>query len=291
VQSSTPIRDGFRATWRALGIVPAEIAWRWAAGGALWALIVLSFVEYAGSLKVSRADWFLWRLGYPPLAAQAFANTIAGSGHKLLAIAAVLVPGVAILWTVAASLGRTATLRAMMSERIVRFRTLLALNFFRAAVALAALVGFAGVFAIAMTLYSDGLGTAPHPERSTWVLLGGWVLVGYLWSVANWFLSLAPVVAAEQNCDALASIAGALRAFGERGGRFFGVNLAFGALHVLAFMVFTGVSLFPLMLAAALSGTAVLVLLGIVMLVYFAVVDFLYMARLGAYVTLIGEIG
>jgi hypothetical protein len=283
---TSPIRDGFRATWRSPGLVPAEIAWRWAAGGAFWALLVLSFIEYAGSLNVSPLNALLWKLGYPPLTAQAFSDTVAGSGHKLLAIAAVLIPGLAILWTFAASVGRTATLRAIMSERTVRFRTMLALNFFRSTATLAALTGLAGVFAIAMALYSDGPGTVPHAERSTWTLLIGWTLVAYLWSVVNWFLSLAPVVAVEQNCDALAAVSGTVRMFGEQPGKFVRLNAIFGAMHLLAFIIFTGASLFPLMLLAAISGKVVLAFLFLVTMVYYAIVDFLYVARLSAYATL-----
>lgn len=269
--------------------MPAEIAWRWVSGGALWALLVLSFVEYAGSLNVSKGNWFLWKLGYPPAAIEAFANTIAGSGHKLLMIAAILIPGMAVIWTVAATIGRAATLRAMMPERIVSFRTILAINFFRAAVALAALLGFAGVFAIAMTLYSDGPGTVPHAERATWILLLGWIIVGYLWSVVNWFLSVAPVVAVERNCDAIAATLGSINIFGERIGAFLRVNTAFGALHLAAFIALNVVSFLPLLFVMAISFKALLVVLVLVMMAYFAVVDFLYVARLGSYVTLVSE--
>src|SRR5512146_223474 len=108
--SSSPIRDGFRTTWRSPGLFVAEIAWRWAAVGALWALLLTSFFEYAANLEVSRLNWMLWKIGYPPAAVQALASTIAGSGHRLLIIAAILIPGMAVIWTVAASLGRAATL-------------------------------------------------------------------------------------------------------------------------------------------------------------------------------------
>jgi hypothetical protein len=286
---ASPIRDGFRSTWRAPGLVPAEIAWRWAAGGAACALLVLSFIEYAGSLNVSGGNWFLWKIGYPPAAAEAFANTIAGSGHKLLAIAAVLIPGFAIIWTFAATIGRTATLRAMMIGRIVRFRTMLALNFFRAAAALAGLICFAGVFAIAMVLYSDGPGTVPHSERSTWILLVGWALVVYAWSIANWFLSLVPVVAVEQNCDAIAAIGGTVSVLMDRPGKFIRLSTIFGLFHLLAFIVFSGVSFLPLMLAAVVPGKVVLALLALLTMAYFAIADFLYIARLGAYASLAGE--
>jgi hypothetical protein len=289
--AATPIRDGFRATWRCPGLVPAEIAWRWVAGGAFWALLILSFHEYAASLEVSKGNWFVWKLGYPPAAIQAFANSIAGSGHKLLTIAAILIPGMAVIWTVAASIGRAATLRAIMPERPVCFRTMLGINFFRSALMLAALIGYAGVFAIAMTIYSDGPGTVPHPERSTWVLLVGWAVVAYLWSVANWFLSLAPVMAVEENCDAVAAAIASVRVFGERIGPFIRVNVIFGALHLLVFVAFTAISFLPLLFAAAVSFRILLLVMGLVTIGYFAVIDFLYIARLGAYATVVANTG
>lgn len=259
------------------------------AGGSFCALLVLSFYEYARSLPVTAGNWFFWNLGYPPLAIQALANTIAGSGHKLLAIAAVLVPGITIVWSVAASLGRTATLRELMPSREVRFRTMLALHLFRSAVALAALIGFAGVFAIAMRLYSDGPGTVPHPQRATWTLLLGWILVAYLWSVLNWFLSVAPVVAVEQNRDALTAAGATVTTFGARSGCFLRINAVFGGLHVLTFLVFAGVSFFPVLIAASISGIAFLFVSGMITLAYLAIVDFLYVARLGAYASLVAS--
>ncbi len=283
--TSTPIRDGFRATWRSRGLVPAEIFWRWAAGAAFWALLILSFIEYFGSLEVSKANEFLWKLGYPPLAAEALVDTIAGSGNKLLMIAAILIPGTAIIWTFAAAIGRTATLRVLMPERTVRFRTMLGISFFRSAALLAALVAFAGVFTIAQRLYSDGPGIEPHPARAIWTLILGWLLVGCVWSVANWFLSLAPVVAVEQNCDALAASIGSVRLVGERLGPFVRVSAAFGALHLLAFGLFSVISGFPFMFLAV-SVKLVLILLVLMTLFYFAIVDFLYIARLGAYTAL-----
>ena len=284
---STPIRDSFRSTWRCPGLVPAEIAWRWSAGAAFWALLVLSFIEYFGSLEVSKANEFLWKIGYPPLAAEALADTIAGSGHKLLMMAAILIPGTAIVWTVAAAIGRTATLRAMMPERTVRFRTMLGISFFRSAALLASLIGFAGVFAIAQRLYSDGPGTVSHPARAIWTLLPGWLLVGLIWSLANWFLSLAPVVAVEQNCDAVAASIGSVRLVGERLRPFLRVSAAFGAIHLVAFAFFSVVSGLPFMFLAV-SVKLVFILLVLVTLVYFAIVDFLYIARLGAYAALAG---
>ncbi len=282
---SSPIRDGFRATWRSRGLVPAEIAWRWSAGAAFWALLVLSFIEYFGSLEVSKANEFLWKIGYPPAAAEALADTIAGSGHKLLMMAAILIPGTAIIWTVAAAIGRTATLRAMMPERVVRFRAMLGISFFRSAACLAALVGFAGVFVLAQRLYSDRPGIEPHPERAIWTLILGWLFVGIVWSVVNWLLSIAPVVAVEQNCDSIAASIGIVRLVGERLRPFLRVSAAFGALHLVVFVVFSVLSGFPFMFLAV-SVKLVLILLVLVTLVYLAIVDFLYIARLGAYAVL-----
>jgi hypothetical protein len=275
---SSPIRDGFRATWRMPGLVPAEISWRWAVAGAFWALVLLSFVEYAASLPVSRLDWILWKIGYPPLAANAFTSTIAGSGYKMLRIAAVLVPGIAVIWTFAGALGRTATLQAI-TGRSVRFRTMLALSFLRAALALAAITSFAGVFELAMQSSKEAAN-----GRAVWILIPGWILVAYSWAVANWFLSFAPVIAAEGGRGVLAAISDSGRVFGERLGSFLRVNGVFGALHLLTFLFLAAAGFLALVLVGPVAGKAVaLIVIG---LLYFGLVDFLFVARLAAYATL-----
>jgi hypothetical protein len=288
VPGSTPVREGFRAIVRQPFLAVGEIAWRWGFGAAFWALVIASTFEYLNALPVTPLNWLMWKTGLPPLMSEALSATIAGSGYKLLRITAVLVPGLLFVWTLAAALGRTATLRAMLPLRTVGFRTVLSLSFLRAALVLAGFISLLGVFAMAARAYTDGPGTVPHAGRATATLLLVGALVYYCWSVLNWFLSLAAVLAAFSGDDVISSLSRTLSTFNHRKRKFFAVSAAFGALHLFAFLVFTAIAFFALGLAGGLPGKMMFVVLAAVTLAYFAVADMLYIARLAAYAAIVG---
>jgi hypothetical protein len=286
VPGSTPIRDGFRLVTRQPSLVLGEIIWRWCFGAAFWVLLVLSFSEYLRSLPVSNLDWLMWKSGIPPLMSEAFGNTIKGSGYKLLRIATVLLPAYAVLWTFSASFGRAASLRSLIPDSAPRLRTLLGINFLRAALALAAIIGLIGAFGLATRAYAPRLPEVlPHPGRATAVVvcLGGFVWL--VWSIGNWILGLATVNASSGQ-NTLGSVAAALRETSNRIGRYVGIGAAFGALHLLAFAICTWLVFMALSTASLLPGKVVVALLAVVTLAYFAVADFLYIARLASYVSL-----
>ncbi|HYG97546.1 MAG TPA: hypothetical protein VD837_00335 [Terriglobales bacterium] len=282
------MRDGFRAVFRQPSIILAEISWRWAFGAAFWALLLLSFMEYFKSLEVSAIDWLMWKTGFPPFMLQALAGTIEGSGFKLLRIAAILLPGCAVLWALAATFGRTATLRALV-EPVARprLRTIFGLSFLRAALTLAGVLSLLGIYFFAARSYVSAPGQLPNAGRAFVILLLGGALATYIWSVASWILALAPAVATIERCDALTAIGRAVGRVGALSGRFMRVGWAFGSLHFLAFVLATGSGMFALGLASLLPGEAVLFVLAMVALAYFAVVDGLYIARLAAYLALL----
>lgn len=285
--SSTPVRDGFRAVFRQPSVILAEISWRWCFGAALWALLAFSFMEYARSLSVSNLDWLMWRSGFPPFMIEALGRTIDGSGFKLLRIAAILLPAFAALWTIAAAFGRTATVRALTRSDRLPFRTTLGLSFFRAALTLAYALSVAGIYLIAARSYLNVPGQLPHAGRAFTILIIATAIASYIWAVVNWVLSVAPLVAAIEPRDSTSAVAGTMRAFSALSGRFMRIGWAYGAIHFFAFVVFTGVALVVLGFADILPGGAILVLLALVTLAYFALSDCLYIARLASYAALL----
>src|SRR5205807_2210976 len=139
--TNAPIRDAFAIVRRASSLWLAEIAWRWGFGAAALALSFLTLWKWLDSLRVSNLDRVLLGSGSPWLMSEAINHIFAGSGALLLRASAVLLPGILVLWTVAAAAGRAATLRTLMPGGVVRWRLLLGVNFLRAIVALAAIVG------------------------------------------------------------------------------------------------------------------------------------------------------
>lgn len=193
------------------------------------------------------------------------------------------------------------------AERSKPLRSLLRLNFLRVAVALAAILAFVGA-AIIVHLISTSLtspsaaaarvassGSPPPDPASGLAFLLLFPLAGLIflaWSGLNWVLSLAAVFAvrtagdAQEDApeDALGALSAAVAFCRERGGAVFAVSTWTGLAHLTVFVVATTVVSMPLSLARIAPGWVVLAGVTVVTLAYFAVADWLYMARLAGYV-------
>src|SRR5438309_5994003 len=124
----SPVHEGFRAVLRAPGVVVAEIAWRWCFGTATLALLAVAAVQFLKSVRVSDADVLALRTGIPWLMANALAHILQGSGARLLRAAAILLPGIVLLWTIAAAVGRAATLKGLLPASRANLGTLLGVS-------------------------------------------------------------------------------------------------------------------------------------------------------------------
>jgi hypothetical protein len=323
----SPTLEGFRAVFRRPSLTFAEISWRWTVGGAAAALFSFLFLEYLDTLPVTNADLLLLRTRQPVLIGQAFGHIFHGSLSRVVMAGLVATVALSLLWIFAGSLGRATTVRSLMdyfavrteeaangqtpdplaspvatAERSRPLGSLLRLNFLRAAVALAAILGFIGA-AIVVNLISVSFSSSATSARVTsagappsdpgaglaFLLLfplAGLILLA--WSGLNWVLSLAGVFAVRDAGDAPEDALGALSAAvafcRERGGAVFAVSSWTGLAHMTAFVVATTVVSMPLSLARIAPGWVVLAGVILVTLAYFAVADWLYMARLAGYV-------
>lgn len=301
----SPTAEGFRAIFRRPSLGLAEISWRWSFGFAAATLLGFSFLEYLDTLPVSKAELFLLRSRQPALISQAFAHILRGSGPR--AVAALIVVGLAsaLAWIVAASLGRAATLRALrdyfQSQTSLPLpaaesqappahpattrpgkngiRSLIGLNSFRVAAALAAAVGWVGAALLAAAASPD---KDPSPGSATLIFLTVVMLVGLAWTGVNWALSLASVFATE-GYDTFGALSAAIDLYRRHTGPVLAAGTWFGLAHIVAFVLATSVVAFPLALAQVLPAGIVVGGVLLVTLMYFAVVDFLHVGRLAAY--------
>lgn len=174
-----------------------------------------------------------------------------------------------------------------LAERPKRFlpASLLALNFLRAAITLAAWFALVGASILAGFASTD---RNPQPGLAFLFFLPLAALVGGLWLILNWFLSLAALFAVrhgnDHHHDALSAISDAVSLCRNRFGHVVAVSAWFGVAHIAAFMSASTVSSFSLGFVGVLPGRAVLAILTVLALIYFAVVDWLYTARLAGYV-------
>jgi hypothetical protein len=119
------------------------------------------------------------------------------------------------------------------------------------------------------------------------VFLSVILLVWLVWSVMNWFLSLAAVFVIAEGQDTFGAIASAVALCRNRAGSVFAAGTWFGLAHIVAFVLATSVVAFPLGLAGVLPAGVVLGGVLLVTLLYLVVADFLYVGRLAAYVAIL----
>jgi len=300
MKQRSPTLEGFRAVLKQPSLGLAEVAWRWSFGGAAAALCAVAFFEYLDTLTVTRGDLLLLRTRHPALVAHALSRIFAGSAGRVVATMIVLAFCMAIGWTLVAALARAATVKALLDYFSIllpspdahdrkrppeewRLGSLLELNFFRAMLTLAAAVGVLAAFIV-----GGAASPAEHPSPGTafLIMLGIAGLVWFVWSVLNWFLSLAAIFAVRDGRDFLASIAATIDLCRDHAGSMFAVGTWFGLAHFAAFCAATTLVAFPISLAGVLPPAAILGGVLLVTLLYFALADYLYMGRLAAYVAI-----
>jgi hypothetical protein len=300
MSAATPTIEGFRVAFRRPSLTFAEIAWRWVPGSTAVVLFLFYFTEYFGTLPVTRADSILLSTRHPALIAQAIAHIFHGSLNRAVLAALVLAGGVSVLWIIAASVGRFATVGALFayfhsaaaderstnpdrSGKPLPIGALIRLNFLRVALMLAMLLAVGGTAILSGFVSSDahprpGFAVALFIPLSGCVCIAGWAL--------NWWLSLAAVFAVRDDEDALGALSGAVRLVRDRRGSVLAVSLWTGLAHCVAFSMATTAASLPLAVVQVAPSRLVVAGIVLVTLAYFAVVDWLYMARLAGFVYL-----
>ncbi len=294
--SISPTAEGFRAALRRPSLTLAEIAWRWTAGATAAAVLAFGLVEYLYTLPVTNGELLFLRTRHPYLVGEAISHILRGSVGRVTTAA--LLAGLLLmwLWIVAASVGRIATVRSLLDyfQRDVPgdvsingaspFAALVRINFLRAALALSAVLGLIGASMVAGLASSD---SDPRPGLVFFLFLPLVALVGVAWSSLNWLLSLAGMFAVRDGEDALGAISAAVAFCRERAGRVFAVSGWTGLAHLIAFVGASTVATIPIAFAGVVSWRLVVAVMMLVTLLYFALADWLYTARLAGYVFIV----
>lgn len=284
------VGQGFAAVARRPLVALGEIAWRWAFGAAAWVLLLLGVHLVFRNVTISQAEIAMARRYGVFQAADAIARILIDAWPGILRLAAVLLPGLAAIWILAASIGRAATLSALLDgaqmeagrprSAAVGFRSLLGLNFLRAGATLAAIIGYGGAVAVAAL----ALPAAPQYAGVAvlvWLFIAATVAV--CWTVVNWFLALAAIFVVRDGESTFDAVRSSLELLRSRSREYVATVSWFGFFRSLALVAAIVVSLFA---AAAPNVVAAAVIVAAVALAYFALVDWLYAARLAAFVKL-----
>ncbi|MGC2170714.1 MAG: hypothetical protein WA623_04935, partial [Candidatus Sulfotelmatobacter sp.] len=231
----SPTLEGFRAGFRLPSLTLAEITWRWTVGAVAWALLFFSVVEYLDILPVSKADAILLWTRHPLLVARAIAHILHGSLSRAVLVALLGVLALSVIWIIVGAIGRLATVRALLDHFRADFfrnvsaekgeasetgglRSLIGLNFLRAALVLAATLAFVGALILVSLVSSDA---SPQPGLAflLFVLLAGLICV--VWPALNWLLSIACIFAVRDGEDTLGALFDAVDFLRERSGPIF----------------------------------------------------------------------
>jgi hypothetical protein len=302
----SPTIEGFRAAFRRPSLPLAEIIWRWTAGATTAALLLFALFEYLSTLPVTNGELLFLRTRQPYLVGEAMAHILRGSLSRAVMAGILAAFLLLTLWIFAASVGRIATVRALL-DYFRRYRAgarsadgvrnadetdvasnvstnlpaLLRLNFLRAAVALAAVLGFMGAAILAGFASPDA---DPQPALAFFLFLPLAGLIFLAWAALNWLLSLAGMFAVRDGEDALGAISAAVTLCRERTGPVAAVSFWTGLAHAVAFVGATTVASMPLGFAAVVPWRLVVLAVLLVTLAYFVLADCLYMSRLAGYV-------
>ena len=294
----SPTLEGFRASLRRPSLTLAEIASRWTVGAVGWALSFFWLVEFLDTLPVTKGDATLLRTRQPFLVGRAIEHILRGSLNRAVLAALFALIALSLLWIVASSIGRAATVRALLeyfrrdiangvstatsdSMEPWHWRSLVGLNFLRLALTLAAILAIVGASILASFVSSKA---NPRPSLVFILFLALAGLICIAWPALNWFLSLAGIFAVRDGEDTLDALSAAVIFFRERSGPLLAVGTWTGLAHLVAFSVATTAVSVPLAFLQIAPWRLVIVGIFLITLAYFAVVDWLYMARLAGYV-------
>jgi hypothetical protein len=289
-QTASPFRDGFAALWHEKALLPAELVWRWAFGFSAITLGLISIGLFLDSLKVSAVDQLMLRTLQPKLLDSALRHILTGSLARFVLMQAVLILGMTLLWALAATAGRAATLRRLVAmfsseedsqEQEWAFVPILTLQLMRAAWSLTALAVSGGLF-----VYGVVLAQQQHALRAAGVLSLGVGLACFAGIVLQWYFSVAPVFCVRNRAGAMEALDQAAGFSSRNPGRLLLLAAGFLGLRLLWAGTMCFAVLSPLSVAAALGPRWVMLVIGVVAVVYFAGADLLRLAHLGAYVSL-----
>lgn len=281
--------------------------WRWTAGGTAAAVFVFGLFEYFDTLPVTNGELLFLRTRHPYLVGEAIAHILRGSLNRAVMAGLLAALMLAVLWMVIASVGRIATVRALLDyfrREVAGIRddgardvasnvstdrshsdgaltALVRLNFLRIVVAVAAILGFMGAGILAGYASPNA---NPQPGLAFLLFLPLAGLICWVWWALNWLLSLAGMFAVRDSEDAVGAIVAAVSFCRERTGAVFAVSTWTGLAHLVVFVGATTVASMPLGFAGLVPWRVVVVAVLLVTLAYFAFADWLYMARLAGYV-------
>jgi len=234
----------------------------------------------------------LLRTLQPRLLDNALRHIFRGSLSRFVLEQTVLLLGVMVLWSLAATAGRAATLHRLVAmfstdeePQLMEwgFAPIFLLQLLRVMWTMIAV-------AVAFVLFFYGVVMAQngHPMRAALALSAG-LGVPFLAIVLNWFFGIAPLFCIRNGAEAMEALEQAVDFAARQAGRLFLLAVGFLALRLVLAGTMCLALLSPLSWISRIGGRWTMLLMIVVALTYFAGADLLYLARLAGYVSLVED--
>lgn len=277
--SSNVLREGFREVLRDPALLLIEIAWRWAFGIlAIFVCVTLGLIAAAGTRANPQPLETISRMN-PWELAQRIASALTTILGAVLRVAIAAILFLSVCWTILSALGRRATLLRPALAPGTDLRGCFGISALRAAATVAALAAWilAGLAVGTITALTSSE-ALPNFWLIVSILIPVFLLLVFLWSAANWYLSLAPLFPGNRWTQSIACVRRFVRTQRDE---ILEVSIAVGVMRLILLIA-------ALMLSFAVSSvvTNVRVVaadLCAIGLLYFLVADLLNVAKLTAF--------
>lgn len=276
------------AVWRRPSLSGLEILWRWAVGAPILVLAAAEAVLVSRSVSVDTAALEAMTVFKPVAAFDAMGAAMAAILPAAKPVVLWLFPVAAVVWLLAAALGRSVVLQRFDGTLHARPLTLLALGTLRATLLTGAwalwlwLILAAGRIAIRGPAAGGG---EPNVVLYSALLICGSIFVYVLWAVMSWPFQLASLLAMQRNLGPSASLSAALRTGAARG-KLIEVNLVMSIVKIAVLVLGMVFSACPLPFSNVESPAFLACWWAGVVVVYLATLDYFHVVHAVAHLWL-----
>ncbi len=274
--------------WGRPSLTGWEILWRWAAGAPLLALVAWRVEVASRTVHVDTAALGAMTAFKPVAAFGAIDAAVAAILPAVKPLAVWLLPLAAVVWLMAAAVGRMLVMKRFDKTLRARPLTLLGLGVLRAAL-------LAGVWAVwvwvvlkagAIAITGPAaVGGEPDVVLYSAMLICGTLLVYVLWAVVSWPFQLAPLLAMQRDLGVGMSLGAAMRSTAARG-KLIEINLVMSIVKIAVLVLGMVFSACPLPFANVESQAFLVCWWAGVVLVYLAALDYFHVVHAVAHLRL-----
>jgi hypothetical protein len=276
------------ACWKRPSLLALEVAWRWAYGAPVAALVVYEVGRALRGVPVD-VDALQAMTVFNPMGA---ATTLAQVENlvlpPLLHLALWLGPLVLAAWVVASSVGRTVVMRRADAELHARVGTLMMLQALRMVALLCSFALWFGCLRWADQVSVNGpIAVGREPSLVLYFALAIMLTLGLytFWAIVSWVFSAAPLLAMLLDRGTGGSLAAAFR-LGPLRGKLMEINLVMGIVKIMVIVLVTVFSSCPLPFESIATPDFLLHWFVVVGILYCVASDFFHVVRMMAYLEL-----